>query len=87
MRLTRFSYRFESGLRHHKAVSFYKSLEDKVVLNIITRIFICLYWVVLIGFNIRNFLSMEASKRNAWIYALIGVNAAVIVLTFLSIFF
>lgn len=57
------------------------------MLGIVTRIFICLYWVVLIGFNIRNFLSMEASKRNAWIYALIGVNAAVIALTFLSIFF
>lgn len=50
------------------------------IVSIITKCFICLYWVVLIGFNIRNFINMpkEAKARNRWIYALIIVNALVI---------
>ena len=50
------------------------------IVSIVTKCFICLYWVVLIGFNIRNFINMpkEAKSRNRWIYALIVVNALVI---------
>lgn len=58
------------------------------MLGIITRIFICLYWVVLIGFNIRNYVNMpkEARKRNLWIKMLIIVNAIVVLCTAISIF-
>lgn len=58
------------------------------MLSIITKIFICLYWVVLIGHNIYNYgkMSLEAKNRNKWIKALIIVNAIVIILTFISIF-
>ena len=55
-------------------------------MDIIGRIFICLYWVVLICFNIRNFMATEAKKRNIFIYLLIAVNAIVILCTFLNIF-
>ena len=36
------------------------------VVSIITKIFICWYWIVLIGFNLRNFKHMqsEAKRRN-----------------------
>lgn len=56
--------------------------------NIITKVFICLYWVVLIGHNIYNFgkMSPDARKRNYWIKALILVNAIVIGFTFICIF-
>jgi len=56
--------------------------------NIITKCFICLYWVVLIGHNIYNYgkMSPEAKKRNYWIKALIVVNAIVIGFTFTCIF-
>lgn len=56
--------------------------------GIFTRIFICLYWVVLIGFNIRNYKNMpqEARERNRWIVYLIIVNAIVILFTFVGIF-
>lgn len=57
------------------------------MINIITKIFICLYWIVLICFNIRNFVATEASKRNKFIYLLIVVNAIVIIFTFISIFY
>lgn len=55
--------------------------------EIITKIFICLYWLVLIGHNIYNFKNMpkEARKRNIWIKVLIFVNFIVIILTFISI--
>ena len=58
------------------------------MLGIITRIFICLYWVVLIGFNIRNYINMpkEVRKRNLWIKMLIIVNAIVVLCTAISIF-
>ena len=58
------------------------------MLSIITKIFICLYWVVLIGHNIYNFCKMpeEAKKRNYWIKALIIVNFIVILLTLYGIF-
>lgn len=56
------------------------------MLDILGRIFICLYWVVLICFNIRNFMATEAKKRNIFIYLLIAVNFIVIVCTFLNIF-
>ena len=58
------------------------------MLGIVTRIFICLYWVVLIGFNIRNYINMpnEARQRNKWIIALIVVNAIVVLFTAISIF-
>ena len=56
------------------------------MLDILGRIFICLYWVVLICFNIRNFKATEAKKRNIFIYLLIAVNFIVIVCTFLNIF-
>ena len=58
------------------------------MLGIITRIFICLYWVVLIGFNIRNYINMpkETRKRNLWIKMLIIVNAIVVLCTAISIF-
>ena len=57
------------------------------MINILTKIFICLYWIVLICFNIRNFIATEASKRNKFIYLLIFVNAIVIIFTFISIFY
>ena len=57
------------------------------MINILTKIFICLYWIVLICFNIRNFVATEASKRNQFIYLLIIVNAIVIIFTFVSIFY
>lgn len=56
------------------------------MIDILGRIFICLYWVVLICFNVRNFIATEAQKRNIFIYLLIIVNAIVIVFTFLNIF-
>lgn len=58
------------------------------IFSIITKVFICLYWVVLIGHNIYNFgkMSPEAQKRNYWIKALIIVNAIVIIFTFICIF-
>ncbi len=57
------------------------------MLGIITRFFICLYWIVLICFNIRNYCNMtkEAKERNKFIYLLIIVNAIVILLTFIQI--
>ena len=59
-----------------------------IMLSILTRIFICLYWVVLICFNIRNYYNMteEAKQRNKFIVALIVVNAIVILFTLLQIF-
>ena len=57
------------------------------MINILTKIFICLYWIVLISFKIRNFVATEASKRNKFIYLLIIVNAIVIIFTFISIFY
>lgn len=54
--------------------------------DILCRIAICLYWVVLICFNIRNFIAMEAQKRNIFIYLLIIVNFIVIILTGINIF-
>ena len=58
------------------------------MLSIITKIFICLYWVVLISHNIYNFCKMpeKTKKRNYWIKALIIVNFVVILLTFVGIF-
>ena len=56
------------------------------MLDIIGKVFICLYWVVLICFNIRNFTATEAQKRNIFIYLLIAVNFVVIIFTFLNIF-
>ena len=58
------------------------------MLSIWTKIFICLYWVVLVGHNIYNYgkMSPDAKKRNYWIKALIIVNAIVIVLTAITIF-
>ena len=56
------------------------------MLDILGRIFICLYWVVLICFNIRNFLATEAKKRNIFIYLLIVVNFIVIIFTGINIF-
>lgn len=58
------------------------------MINIITKILIALYWVVLICFNIRNFRHMEkeAKDRNKYIYALILVNASVIIFCILTIF-
>ena len=56
------------------------------MLDILCRIFICLYWVVLICFNIRNFIATEAKKRNVFIYLLIIVNAIVVAFTFFNIF-
>ena len=56
------------------------------MIDIIGRIFICLYWIVLICFNIRNFIATEAAKRNIFIYFLIIVNAIVIIFAFLNIF-
>ena len=56
------------------------------MIDIIGRIFICLYWIVLICFNIRNFIATETAKRNIFIYFLIIVNAIVIIFTFLNIF-
>ena len=56
------------------------------MIDIISRILICLYWIVLICFNIRNFKQMEAAKRNVFIYLLIIVNALVIIATFIGIF-
>lgn len=57
-------------------------------LSIITKVFICLYWIVLIGHNLYNFgkMSPDARKRNYWIKALILVNAIVIGFTFTCIF-
>lgn len=56
--------------------------------GLVTKIFICVYWIVLIGHNLYNFgkLSEEAKKRNQWIKILILVNGIVIILTFVSIF-
>ena len=56
------------------------------MISILTKVFICLYWVVLLGFNIRNFNNTEANKRNKIIYALILVNAIVVVFTAIGIF-
>ncbi len=56
------------------------------MIDILGRIFICLYWIVLICFNIRNCVATEAKKRNIFIYLLIVVNFIVIVFTFLNIF-
>lgn len=56
------------------------------MIDILGRVFICLYWVVLICFNIRNCMTTEATKRNKFIYLLIIVNAIVIAFTFLNIF-
>ena len=56
------------------------------MIGILSRILICLYWVVLICFNVRNFINTEASKRNIFIYILIAVNFLVIVFTFIGIF-
>ena len=56
------------------------------MVSLLGRIFICLYWVALICFNIRNFAAMEAQRRNVWIYLLIAVNAIVIVFTAIAIF-
>lgn len=58
------------------------------MISIITKIFIMLYWIVLILHNIYNFKKMpeEARKRNFWIKLLIIVNFIVIVLTAISIF-
>ena len=64
-------------------------MENNNIINILTKCFICLYWIVLIGHNIYNFgkMSPEAKKRNWWIKALILVNAIVIVFTFICIFY
>ena len=56
------------------------------MLDIIGKVFICLYWVVLICFNIRNFMATEAQKRNIFIYLLIIVNFIVIIFTGINIF-
>lgn len=58
------------------------------IFSILTKIFICLYWVVLIGLNLYNYgkMSPEAKIKNNWIKALIIVNAIVIIFTFISIF-
>ena len=56
------------------------------MLDIIGKSFICLYWIVLICFNIRNFKALEAKKRNIFIYLLIAVNFIVILYTFFNIF-
>jgi hypothetical protein len=56
------------------------------MLGVISRIFICLYWVVLLGFNASNFVHNEALRRNKWICALIVVNFIVAVITFILIF-
>lgn len=56
--------------------------------GLITKIFICVYWIVLMGHNLYNFgkLSKEAKKRNKWIKILICVNGIIIIFTFVSIF-
>ena len=56
------------------------------MLNLINRIFIHLYWVVLLGFNTSNFMHNEALRRNRWIRALIIVNLIVAIGTFIAIF-
>ena len=58
------------------------------MINLLAKIFICLYWIVLIGHNCYNFgkMSPEARRRNWWIKALIIVNAIVIIFTLASIF-
>lgn len=58
------------------------------IMNIILKVFICLYWIVLIGHNLYNYgkMSPEARARNWWIKSLIGVNAIVIALTIVVIF-
>ena len=56
------------------------------MLDVIGKSFICLYWVVLICFNIRNFKATEAKKRNIFIYLLIFVNFIVILYTLFNIF-
>lgn len=57
------------------------------IINILTKVLICVYWIVLIGHNIFNYskMSPEAKSRNHWIKVLILVNALVILGTFCCI--
>lgn len=58
------------------------------MINLLAKIFICFYWIVLIGHNIYNYRKtpIEARKRNYWIKALIFINLLVIIFTAIAIF-
>ena len=58
------------------------------MINLLAKIFIGFYWIILVGHNIYNYRKtpIEARKRNYWIKALIVVNLLVIIFTAIVIF-